>query len=59
MGKVQLLSPSCFAMETRGLARHSSRKENYSAGREGGEPVLTSYEGSSLVVDQCRCMLLL
>ena len=47
-----VLSPSCFAMETRGSARHSSRKKEYSAGREEGGLVLINYGNSSLVVDR-------
>jgi len=39
-------------MEIRGSARRLLGNEDYSAGRESGEPVLTSHHCSSLVVDR-------
>ena len=43
---------SCFAMEIRESVRHLSGNKNYSRGSEEREPVLTSHDVSSLVVDR-------
>jgi len=42
----------CFAMEARGLAKHSSGNKRYPPGRYEGEPGLTGCGDSSLVVDK-------
>ena len=49
---MKVIGRSCFAMELQGLERHLSGNENYSQRREEREPVLTSCNDSSLVVDR-------
>ena len=50
-GRAKVRTRSCFAMEIRESARHSSSK-NYSRERDERELVLTSHDVSSLVVDK-------
>jgi len=52
VGKMKGITQSCFAMEIRESARHLSGNRNYSRGSGDREPVLTSHDVSSLVVDR-------
>ena len=52
VAKAKVRMQSCFATEIQESARHLSGKNNYSQGREEREPVLTSRDVSSLVVDR-------
>lgn len=52
MGKMDEITPFYFATGIRGSVRYLLGKENYYRRREVGGPVLTSYGGSSLVVDR-------
>ena len=52
VGKMKVIRRSCFAMEVRESARHLSGSGNYPRRGEKTEPVLTSRDASSLVVDR-------
>jgi len=52
VGKAKLIRQFCFAMEIRGSARHLSGSKGYSPEREERDPVLTTWDDSSLVVDR-------
>jgi len=52
MGKVKAIRQFYFAMEIRALERRLLGNEGHSARREARDPVLTSHDDSSLVVDR-------
>ena len=52
VGKVKVIRRFCFAMEIREWAKHLLGDEDCSPKRETREPVLTSHDDSSLVVDK-------
>ena len=49
--EVKMITQSCFTTEVQGSAKHLLGNENHFLGKEG-EPVLTSWGVSSLVVDR-------
>jgi len=52
MGKVKAIRRFYFALEIQGSGRRLSGNEDYYAGREANEPMLTNHNDSSLVVDR-------